>query len=115
MTTSSAFDAKPSSTTYWMTGRSTTSSISFGCAFVAGRKRVPKPAAGISAFIGNLSSRGNIQGKRPLGAFWKLTGQIVARGNCAARDVGERDPKATKPKRGPARSPALEEGKRAGN
>ena len=38
-----------SSTTYWIAGLSTTGSISFGCAFVAGRKRVPKPAAGITA------------------------------------------------------------------
>ena len=76
---------------------------------------MPKPAAGISAFIGNLSSRGNIQGKRPLGAFRKLTGQIVARGNCATRDAGKRDPKVTKPKREPARFPTSEEGNRAGN
>ena len=39
-----------SSTTYWMAGLSTSGSISFGCAFVAGRKRVPSPAAGITAF-----------------------------------------------------------------
>jgi hypothetical protein len=38
-----------SSTTYWICGLSTTGSISFGCAFVAGRKRVPKPAAGSTA------------------------------------------------------------------
>ena len=57
MTTSSAAEANPSSTTYWMAGRSTTSSISFGCAFVAGKKRVPRPAAGIRAFMdGYLSS-----------------------------------------------------------
>src|SRR5437899_10875206 len=35
-----------SSTPYWMVGLSTSGSISFGCAFVAGRKRVPRPAAG---------------------------------------------------------------------
>src|SRR5262249_41690996 len=35
-----------SSTPYWMTGLSTRTSISFGCALVAGRKRVPRPAAG---------------------------------------------------------------------
>ena len=52
MTTSSAADARPSSTTYWMAGRSTTSSISFGWAFVAGKKRVPRPAAGMRAFMG---------------------------------------------------------------
>ena len=51
MTTSSAADARPSSTMYWMTGRSTTRSISLGWAFVAGRKREPRPAAGMIAFI----------------------------------------------------------------
>ncbi len=34
-----------------MTGLSTTGSISFGIAFVAGRKRVPNPAAGNTAFL----------------------------------------------------------------
>src|SRR5438034_1569188 len=38
-----------SSTAYWMTGLSTSGSISLGCAFVAGRKRVPPPAAGKTA------------------------------------------------------------------
>src|SRR5438067_11797268 len=31
---------------YWMVGLSTRGSISFGCAFVTGRKRVPRPADG---------------------------------------------------------------------
>src|SRR5712692_7195130 len=39
-------EATASSTTYWIIGLSTIGSISFGCAFVAGRNRVPKPAAG---------------------------------------------------------------------
>ena len=38
-----------SSTTYWMAGLSTTGSISLGWALVAGRNRVPSPAAGITA------------------------------------------------------------------
>src|SRR5215216_5166423 len=38
-----------SSITYWMAGLSTSGSISLGCALVAGRKRVPSPAAGITA------------------------------------------------------------------
>ena len=42
-------EATASSTPYWMTGLSTRTSISFGCAFVAGRKRVPSPAAGKTA------------------------------------------------------------------
>src|SRR4051794_39366668 len=40
-----------SSTTYWIAGLSTTGSISFGVAFVAGRKRVPRPAAGTTALV----------------------------------------------------------------
>src|SRR4051812_3418162 len=39
-----------SSTTYWIAGLSTTGSISFGVALVAGRNRVPSPAAGMTAF-----------------------------------------------------------------
>ena len=35
-----------SSTPYWIVGLSTSGSISFGCALVTGRKRVPRPAAG---------------------------------------------------------------------
>src|SRR5262249_47459370 len=38
-----------SSTPYWMMGLSTSGSISLGCALVAGRKRVPSPAAGKTA------------------------------------------------------------------
>ena len=49
-----------SSTTNWIAGLSTTGSISFDCALVAGRKRVPRPAAGMTALwtvaIGLLSS-----------------------------------------------------------
>src|ERR1051325_8616028 len=39
-----------SSTAYWTTGLSTTGSISLGTALVAGRKRVPMPATGKTAF-----------------------------------------------------------------
>src|SRR5579864_8601488 len=45
----SAPAATASSTPYWMMGLSTSGSISFGCALVAGRKRVPSPAAGNTA------------------------------------------------------------------
>ena len=40
-----------SSTMYWMAGLSTMGSISLGMALVAGRTRVPSPAAGITAFV----------------------------------------------------------------
>src|SRR5436853_7912547 len=42
-------DWTASSTPYWMTGLSTSTSISFGCAFVEGRRRVPRQAAGKTA------------------------------------------------------------------
>src|ERR1051326_6664719 len=41
--------AMASSTPYWMMGLSTSGSISLGCALVAGRNRVPNPAAGKTA------------------------------------------------------------------
>src|SRR5579872_5831562 len=42
-------EAMASSTPYWMIGLSTSGSISLGWALVAGRKRVPRPAAGKTA------------------------------------------------------------------
>ena len=55
------FDAasRASSTTCWINGRSTTGSISFGMAFVAGRNLVPSPATGKTALrMGFMSSLG---------------------------------------------------------
>src|SRR2546423_58088 len=46
MTISLSPEATASSTTYWIVGLSTSGSISFGCAFVAGRKRVPRREGG---------------------------------------------------------------------
>src|SRR5205823_14374280 len=43
--------AAASSTAYWISGLSTTGSISFGLAFVTGRKRVPSPATGNTALV----------------------------------------------------------------
>ena len=43
-------EARASSTPYWMIGLSTSGNISFGWALVAGRNRVPNPAAGNTAF-----------------------------------------------------------------
>ena len=48
---SSMPDAMASSTMNWMVGLSTIGNISFAMAFVAGKKRVPNPAAGITAFL----------------------------------------------------------------
>src|SRR5580693_8776750 len=51
MSTSFRPAATASSTTYWIAGLSTTGSISLGVAFVAGRNRVPRPAAGTTALV----------------------------------------------------------------
>ena len=48
-TTSSMPEATAPSMMYWMTGLSTIGSISLGTALDAGKKRVPRPAAGITA------------------------------------------------------------------
>src|SRR5579875_594861 len=42
-------ECRASSTPYWIIGLSTIGSISLGWALVAGRKRVPRPAAGNTA------------------------------------------------------------------
>ena len=43
-----------SSTAYWISGLSTTGSISLGLALVAGKKRVPMPATGNTALVSAL-------------------------------------------------------------
>src|SRR6187397_3620098 len=58
MMTCSMPAATASSTAYWMIGLSTRGSISFGCALVAGRKRVPQPAAGKTALRTRIELRG---------------------------------------------------------
>jgi hypothetical protein len=40
-----------SSTAYWISGLSTTGSISLGMDFVAGKNRVPSPPTGKIAFV----------------------------------------------------------------
>src|SRR2546427_8298181 len=64
-------DATHSSATYWMSGLSTTGSISLGCALVAGRKRVPRPAAGGTA----------LRTRRVGGGGWALTLLMIGRGS----------------------------------
>src|ERR1700675_4150199 len=55
--------ALASSSAYWISGLSTTGSISFGSALVAGRMRVPSPATGNTAlrtgFCMELLDRGS--------------------------------------------------------
>src|SRR5258708_4602248 len=52
--------ARASSTAYWISGLSTTGSISLGLALVAGRKRVPRPATGNTAVLSSGFRRGSI-------------------------------------------------------
>src|SRR5207244_3750669 len=49
--------ALASSIAYWISGLSTTGSISFGIALVAGRKRVPSPATGNTALRTGLGMK----------------------------------------------------------
>src|SRR6267378_3674774 len=69
-----------SSTTYWICGLSTTVSISFGCAFVAGRKRVPSPAAGRTALRTLLRRPGEPLACVELGEAeaWLVIGSVFA-------------------------------------
>ena len=69
--------SRASSTAYWISGRSTTVSISFGIALVAGRKRVPSPATGKTAL-----RTGFIRGR--VAGYWR--GRRIDR-NVARRQV----------------------------
>src|ERR1700743_1473093 len=98
--------SRASSTAYWMTGLSTTGSISLGMALVAGRKRVPIPATGKTAlrtgldadmiFPGDVFVRPLFHGMGPplLSSFKDLAdldGQIcLARCNCRHDDGAKR-------------------------
>ena len=57
MITCSMPAATASSIAYWITGLSTSGSISLGWALVAGRKRVPQPAAGKTALRTRMEPR----------------------------------------------------------
>src|SRR5580700_2729329 len=62
--------ALASSTAYWVSGRSTIGSISFGIALVAGRLRVPSPATGNTALrtVGCMALLDDGQPAAPLAA-----------------------------------------------
>src|SRR6266496_5285140 len=93
MITCSMPAATASSTAYWMTGLSTRGSISLGCAFVAGRKRVPQPAAGKTAFRTRIEPRGDGLGLAREVYLWAPGRPLLrgARGPCKfANRVAER-------------------------
>ncbi len=79
-----------SSTTYWMAGLSTTGSISLGWALVAGRKRVPSPAAGMTALVTDGFMRALYDGLA--GSGLKLRSGFARRASdLTALDVGRID------------------------
>src|SRR4030088_3155735 len=70
--------AAASSTAYWISGLSTTGSISLGLALVTGRKRVPRPATGNTALvtlaiaIGILVACRKVPNGISIGRHWEL-------------------------------------------
>ena len=72
--------ATASSTTYWIAGLSTTGSISLGVALVAGRNRVPRPAAGTTALVTGARVRVVCHAPHPNGPGVPLTS--VPPGTC---------------------------------
>src|SRR3954471_20459528 len=82
-----------SSTPYWMMGLSTSGSISLGWAFVAGRKRVPQPAAGKTALRTRIELRGYGRWDRGSGAavyHRPLAGPVRRGGRASQRSDGSR-------------------------
>ncbi len=82
--TSSSPAAAASSTTYWMAGLSTTGSISLGVAFVAGRKRVPRPAAGTTALRTRRVGAAGASGAEESEGWGALMRLMLTRGNESA-------------------------------
>src|SRR5688572_13339153 len=79
MMTCSIPAATASSTAYWMIGLSTSGSISLGCALVAGRKRVPQPAAGKTALRTRIEPRvGGLWTKYTAGFCGPLCGRPLS-------------------------------------
>ena len=68
-----------SSTTCWMAGLSTTGSISLGWALVAGRKRVPSPAAGMTALRTGFTSPHLASRSLALGVLHPVSPPALAR------------------------------------
>src|SRR2546421_6401661 len=81
MITSSIPEALASSTPYWIVGLSRSGSISFGCALVTGRNRVPRPAAvmialrtGLAVIEANLAPG---PGRRSAALLGQMKGELL--------------------------------------
>src|SRR5215218_1413394 len=85
MITCSMPAATASSTAYWITGLSTSGSISFGCALVAGRNRVPQPAAGKTALRTRIEPHGKVGPGCGRDAAGSLAGPRVPPGTSQTR------------------------------
>ena len=90
MMTCSMPAATASSTAYWMIGLSTSGSISLGCALVAGRKRVPQPAAGKTALRTRIEPRGCGDGSGCVGRASIPPGPGAARQPAGSSDRSKR-------------------------
>src|SRR6476661_7598061 len=107
MMTCSMPAATASSTAYWMIGLSTSGSISFGCAFVAGRKRVPQPAAGKTAFRTRIEPHrawpGRVQAVYPRGpgVSFRGAGPSCQRRGGASSALGRRAARLQGPRERP--------------
>src|SRR5450432_4442639 len=86
--------AAASSTAYWISGLSTTGSISLGLALVTGRKRVPSPATGKTALV-TLAIAIDVLA-RALAAFGKT--ECAREGDRARSASVRRDHRSTRPR-----------------
>ena len=75
--------ARASSIAYWISGLSTTGSISLAIALVAGRKRVPRPATGRTALRNGLITMCLVL-PHPVGD-WSAAANIADRRKCGVR------------------------------
>src|SRR5918996_720711 len=65
-------ESTASCTTYWIDGISMMGKSSFGTALVAGRKRVPKPATGMTAFLSFMQKLRSLLDESPRFFFLNL-------------------------------------------
>src|SRR6266496_2148956 len=104
---SSRPEATASSTTYWMVGLSTRGSISLGCALVAGRKRVPSPAAGKTALRSFFIALGHATTRPPAAIPGRATLNRHARPEVRGGEPGARPFGAPEPGPDPRADPIL--------
>src|SRR6185436_4423191 len=100
-------EATASSITYWMIGLSTRGSISLGCALVAGRKRVPSPAAGKTALRSFFIALGHATTRPPEALPGHATLTAHARPQVRGGEQGARPPGAPEPGPDPRADPGL--------